>query len=71
MKLYVNSDLAAVYGDVPYIIVLLDPPTITSAPEAERVVKGYNATLRCHANGNPPVHYEWFRASFDEFHYKN
>ena len=41
----------------------VDPPTITGAPTADRVIKGYNATLRCHANGNPAVEYEWFRAS--------
>jgi len=40
-----------------------DPPTITGAPTVDRVVKGYNATMRCHANGNPPVKYEWFRVS--------
>jgi len=42
-----------------------DPPTITAAPTAERVVKGRDATLRCHADANPPVTYEWFRASID------
>jgi len=48
------------------VVVAADPPTITSAPTADRVVKGYNATLRCHANGNPVVHYEWFRASIPD-----
>ena len=49
----------------------VDPPTITRAPTADRVVKGYNATLRCHANGNPAVEYEWFRVSDREFRYLN
>ena len=51
------------------VAAAVDPPTITRAPTADRVVKGYNATLRCHANGNPAVEYEWFRVSDHEMNY--
>lgn len=43
---------------------ILDPPVILRQPTADRVVKGENTTLHCRADGNPPVHYEWFRVNF-------
>jgi hypothetical protein len=42
-----------------------DAPTIVERPTADRVIKGQNTTLRCRADANPPVTYEWFRVSAD------
>jgi hypothetical protein len=52
------------HGNVKIRLITLEvlfPPSITRPPVADNVVKGHNTTLRCHANGNPPVVYEWFR----------
>jgi len=55
------ASLSPLHVIISVFLYAVDPPTITQAPTADRVVKGYDATLRCHANGNPAVNYEWFR----------
>ena len=44
--------------------LISDPPLIRKEPSADLVIKGHEAILQCKADGNPPVHYEWFKVSF-------